>query len=330
VAKLNAPVAADLNPTVAEGNPVGLMRLIQGITSHLVVGVIALILIGGSTRVMEAGLACPDWPLCYGSLLPGKQMNMQVFLEWFHRLDAFLVGLALLVLNGIVVLRRSQLPQWLPWCTLTALLLVAVQGGLGALTVTSLLASMSVTAHLGTALVLLLHLCATDQALRCKLQVDDPGPISLVLTPRLPRWWWPLPLVVIGTLFVQCLVGALMASQWAADRCMDRGDSCYWLTNHRLMAYPVLAGLVLMAIGAAFLPGSHRMLKSFSFLAAALGWGQVLIGRLNLMVHLELPWLTISHQLIAALLVALLGAAIGRTLLMTSRTWPDQGGVDFG
>jgi len=72
------------------------------------------------------------------------------------------------------------------------------------------------------------------------------------------------------------------------------------------------------------------MLKSFSFLAAALGWGQVLIGRLNLMVHLELPWLTISHQLIAALLVALLGAAIGRTLLMTSGPWPGQEGVDFG
>ena len=327
---MNAPVAADLLPGAVEANPVGLMRLIQGITSHLVVGVIALIVIGGSTRVMEAGLACPDWPLCYGSLLPGKQMNMQVFLEWFHRLDAFLVGLALIALNGIVVLRRSLLPQWLPWCTLTALLLVAIQGGLGALTVTSLLASMSVTAHLGTALVLLLHLCAIDQALRCKLQSLDPGAISLVLPPRLPRWWWPLPLTVMVAIFAQCLVGALMASQWAADRCLDLGESCFWLTNHRLLAYPVLLGLVFMSIGAAFLPGSHRMLKFFSFLAVAFGMGQVLIGRFNLMVHLAIPWLTISHQLIAALLVALLGAAIGRTLLMTSSTWPGQEVVDFG
>jgi len=327
---MNAPVAADLLPASAEVNPVRLMRLIQGITSHLVVGVIALIVIGGATRVMEAGLACPDWPLCYGSLLPGKQMNMQVFLEWFHRLDAFLIGLALLALNGIVVLRRSLLPQWLPWCSFTALLLVAIQGGLGALTVTSLLASMSVTAHLGTALVLLLHLSATDQALRCSLQTGDPGGIALLLPPRLPRWWWPLPLTVMVSIFVQCLVGALMASQWAADRCMDRGDSCYWLTNHRLMAYPVLAGLVLLAIGAAFLPGSHKMLKSFSFLAVAFGWGQVLIGRLNLTVHLAIPWLTISHQLIAALLVALIGATLGRTLMMTSSPWPGQEGVNFG
>jgi heme A synthase len=96
------------------------------------------------------------------------------------------------------------------------------------------------------------------------------------------------------------------------------------------MAYPVLLGLMLMAVGAAFLPGSHRMLKSFSFLAVAFGLGQVLIGRFNLMVHLAIPWLTISHQLIAALLVALIGAAIGCTLSMTSSAWPGQEVVDFG
>ena len=73
-------------------------RRLGGVTSHLVVAVIALVVIGGATRVMEAGLACPDWPLCFGTLLPGRQMNLQVFLEWFHRLDAFVVGVALLVM----------------------------------------------------------------------------------------------------------------------------------------------------------------------------------------------------------------------------------------
>jgi cytochrome c oxidase assembly protein subunit 15 len=325
-----APVAADFLPGSAEDTSAGLMRLIQGITSHLVVGVIALIVIGGTTRVMEAGLACPDWPLCYGSLLPGKQMNLQVFLEWFHRLDAFLIALALLALNIIVVLRRSSLPYWLPWCTLLALFLVVTQAALGALTVTSLLASHSVTAHLGTALVLLLHLCATDQALRCKRQILEPGPLPLSLPPRLPRWWWPLPLVAMSALLAQCIVGALMASKWAADQCLNLGESCYWLMNHRLMAYPVLFGLLLMSIGAAFLPASQRMLKSFSFLSVAFGLGQILIGRFNLIVHLEIPLLTISHQLFAALLVALLGAAIGRSLLMTSRSWPGLEVIDFG
>jgi heme A synthase len=72
------------------------------------------------------------------------------------------------------------------------------------------------------------------------------------------------------------------------------------------------------------------MMKSFSFLSIAFGLGQVLIGRFNLIVHLDIPLLTISHQLMAALLVALLGAAIGRTLLMTTNSWPGQEVIDFG
>jgi heme A synthase len=72
------------------------------------------------------------------------------------------------------------------------------------------------------------------------------------------------------------------------------------------------------------------MLKYFSYLSIIFGLGQVLIGRLNLIVHLDIPLLTISHQFIAALLVAFLGAAIGRTLLMTTSSWPGQEVIDFG
>ena len=75
-------------------------RRLAQLASHLVVALVALVVIGGATRVMEAGLACPDWPLCYGTFLPGRQMNLQVFLEWFHRLDAFVIGVALLVQLG--------------------------------------------------------------------------------------------------------------------------------------------------------------------------------------------------------------------------------------
>jgi cytochrome c oxidase assembly protein subunit 15 len=322
-------VSTDLLPE-SKGGSQRSLRLIQQITSHLVVGVIALVLIGGSTRVMEAGLACPDWPLCYGSLLPGKQMNLQVFLEWFHRLDAFLVGLALLALNLIVVLRRSSLPPWLPWCSGIALFLVIIQAGLGAFTVSSLLASISVTAHLGTALLLLVHLSATDQALRClEAQKNQPekgySPID-----SLPSWWLPFPIVALFSIFAQSILGALMASQWAADRCLEQGQACQLLSDHRLMASPVLIGLAAMAIGALFLPNSQSVLKLFSWIALALGAAQVLVGRLNLIVHLAIPSLTISHQLIAALLVALLGAALGRTWLFISRSWIPQEDLHFG
>ena len=103
-----------------------LRRRLGLLSAHLVVAVIALVVIGGATRVMEAGLACPDWPLCFGSFLPGRQMNVQVFLEWFHRLDAFVIGIALVVMAVATTLQRRQLPRWLPWLAIGLMVLVAV------------------------------------------------------------------------------------------------------------------------------------------------------------------------------------------------------------
>ena len=91
--------------------PIVRRRLIQ-LSAHLVVAVVALVVIGGATRVMEAGLACPDWPLCYGTLLPGRQMNAKVFLEWFHRLYAFIVGIALLVQAIVEEISSRQRKRW--------------------------------------------------------------------------------------------------------------------------------------------------------------------------------------------------------------------------
>ena len=84
------------------------------LAAHVLVALIALVVIGGATRVMEAGLACPDWPLCYGSFFPGRQMNLQVFLEWFHRLDAFLVGIVLITQFFLSLYWAKLLPKWLP------------------------------------------------------------------------------------------------------------------------------------------------------------------------------------------------------------------------
>ena len=77
-----------------------------------------LMAVGSATRVMNAGLACPDWPLCYGEFVPASQMNFQVFLEWFHRLDAGLIGLGSLWMAGLSWWYRRSLPVWTPFaCT---------------------------------------------------------------------------------------------------------------------------------------------------------------------------------------------------------------------
>ena len=119
-------------------------------------------------------------------------MNLQVFLEWFHRLDAFVVGVALLVMAVAATVLRRRVPRWFPWVSVLLVLMVALQGGLGALTVLQLLPSQVVTAHLALALTLVALLSAVTQRLL------DPA----VGSP--PFWWRPLSglalLAVIGML----------------------------------------------------------------------------------------------------------------------------------
>ena len=292
------------------------------LASHLVVALVALVAIGGATRVMEAGLACPDWPLCYGSFLPGQQMNVQVFLEWFHRLDAFVVGMALLVVVGVGVALRRRLPTWLPWMAALALGLVAFQGALGALTVTHLLASPLVTAHLATALVLVSLVSGIYQRLAMVPEVMVPevmgpqvmGPQVSNQSPAVPRWWQALAVLALVLVFSQCLLGGLMASQWAADQCLASGEACQWLLAHRQLALGAAGGVALMAATAPLLPRGLGHLQGLAFGAIGLVALQVGLGIWTLRLQLAVPAVTVAHQLVAALLVALLSAVLARAL----------------
>jgi len=294
-----------------------LSRVLDWLLAHLVVALVALVGVGGATRVMQAGLACPDWPLCYGSFLPGRQMNLQVFLEWFHRLDAFLVGVALMVLAAVSLVRRALLPRWLPWAAGASLLLVAVQGGLGALTVLGLLAASTVTAHLVAALLLVLLVSAMHQALR-----TSPSGSRQAAAPdfaaSLPLWWTLLLGVSSLALFGQSALGGAMASRWASTLCLRSGDGCQWLLAHRLGAWVALAALLLPALLAHLLPGIPARLRRFALGLALLAPLQLVLGLFTLRLQLQQPLVTVAHQLMAALLVALLGALWGVTLASRS------------
>ena len=282
------------------------------LASHLVVALVALVAIGGATRVMEAGLACPDWPLCYGRFLPGQQMNLQVFLEWFHRLDAFVVGVALLVLAGFSLWRRRQLPVWLPAMACLALVLVAVQGGLGALTVSRLLAAPMVTAHLATALLLVALVSSLFQALAV------PPSVEAGAAPGVPRWWIGLAGLALVLVFGQSLLGAGMASQWAADQCLAVGDGCHWLLAHRQLATPAALGVGLLALTGVALPSGSSHLQGLAWGAAALVVVQVVLGVSTLRLELQQPLVTVAHQVVAALLVGLLASVLTRAVLARS------------
>ena len=266
------------------------------LAAHVVVALIALVVIGGATRVMEAGLACPDWPLCYGSFLPGRQMNLQVFLEWFHRLDAFFVGIVLITQFVLSLLWSKTLPKWLPWTYGFLTFLVVFQGFLGALTVLQLLPSLIVMAHLAVAFTLVAIMSGVTQ------QLLSPGKSIF------PLWLRSFGFLSLFSVVAQSLLGSRVATSWAAQRCLDLGDSCNLLGLHRASAIPVSFLLILFVIVSSF----HRdvFVNQWPYLLTiiSLNISQIFLGVFSIHLGMSAPSLIIAHQLIACLLVAVIAA----------------------
>lgn len=261
---------------------------------------LALMAVGSATRVMNAGLACPDWPLCYGQLVPTAQMNLQVFLEWFHRLDASLIGLMAIGLVGLSVWYRSVLPKWMPGAAVAALLLIVVQGVLGGLTVIQLLRFDIVTAHLGTALLFFCTLLAIALSLMPYSPTGNTG--------KLP--WLGLTAAVL--VYIQSIIGGLVASRWAAHQCFGLSDLCQVMNTHIAGVVPPTLAVALLVFSVWRTPALNHHLRMLANGAGVLVLLQIALGVATLKLHLQVEPLTVCHQSIGA---ALLGCLVSFTVL---------------
>jgi len=102
-----------------------------------------LLMAGALVTSNDAGLAVPDWPLSYGSLMP--PMVGGIFWEHGHRIIATTVGLLSIVLAGWLWRRDPR--RWLRWLGCGAVGAVILQGVLGGLTVIFLLPKPISVAH---------------------------------------------------------------------------------------------------------------------------------------------------------------------------------------
>ncbi len=278
------PQAQTLDPTVR------LRRLVWKIA----LATLALMAVGSATRVMNAGLACPDWPLCYGQLVPQQQMNLQVFLEWFHRLDAALIGLSTLWLVVLSWWYRRQVPGWLPWAAVGVLALIGAQGLLGGLTVTQLLRFDIVTAHLGTALLFFSALLVVGTAL---LPYTSTGTVG-----RLP--WLGLAATII--VYGQCLLGGLVGSRWAAHQCLGLGELCRVMNSHLLGIAPATLAVLGLTWTVWRTPALSYPLRRLGNLASILLVFQLVMGIATFRLRLQVEPLTVIHHTLGAALVGTL------------------------
>ncbi len=135
------------------------MSRFQSVGFGLVIGLLVLTALGGIVRVTGSGLACPDWPACYGGLIPtgdfGEFAARQVWFEWTHRLVAAIMGFIIIGYAYVAWRRyRAQRRVWLP--AALAVPFLALQIVLGGLTVTERLEELIVTLHLATAMLILM------------------------------------------------------------------------------------------------------------------------------------------------------------------------------
>ena len=263
----------------------------------------ALIVLGALVRAHGAGLACPDWPLCFGSLVPS--FDFRIGLEWGHRLLAGGVTLGLLGLSAYA-LRVPELRSRIGPVLAVCWILLAAQILLGGLTVLLGLAPWTVTAHLlfGNAFCAALlwesrNLFEATQVpeLRRLRQVPGRGVAALALA------------CALG-LVLQLGLGGLVSSHYAGLACPSFptcDGEAFVPTLRGLVGLQVLhrlgAALLLIALGALAWSARHSpWLARLATSALRLALLQVFLGVVNVWLRLPVE-VTAIHSAVATLLV---------------------------
>lgn len=184
---------------------------------------VAVILMGAFTRLMDAGLGCPDWPGCYGQwVVPEPSVAeahvsavplepLKAWLEMIHRYLASMLGGLVLMMLVLGWSRRNRAGY--PWrLTVGLLAVILLQGAFGAFTVTLRLWPQVVTLHLLGGLVVMLMFLWLHLRLRVTAVSAPPATRSL---PRLSRWWAIAALL----LALQLALGGWTSSNYAGIAC---------------------------------------------------------------------------------------------------------------
>jgi heme a synthase len=187
---------------------------------------LVVVVLGAWVRLTDAGLGCPDWPGCYGSLIVPEAPHAvtaanaafpdrpvvadKAWHEMIHRFAATTLGLAILI-AALLAWRNRHDPNQPVRMPLTLLAVVIFQGMLGMWTVTLLLKPLIVMGHLlgglttlGMAFWLLLeHLRRVAVARARPRQIVVPALAGLI--------------ILIG----QIALGGWTSSNYAALACPD-------------------------------------------------------------------------------------------------------------
>ena len=285
---------------------------LQGLATATVISVFVLVIIGGVVRVTGSGLGCPDWPLCYGKVLP--PLEYTAIVEYTHRFVAsVIVGPLILVTAGIALARyRSDRWVWIPAAVSVPLLIV--QGLLGGITVLTHLPGGVVALHLATAEALL----AT-----CVLIMVASYRTPIRLTAARPTGDRYYSWAIAGAVSVYAVIvsGALVTAMGATGACVTwplcQGQA--FPMNH-LTAIHMFHRYVVLVLGLLLLYAAWRCWNGSTERGATLRWlavltvatfvVQVIVGAATIWLDFQAHWRALHLTAATAVWTAAAGMAI--------------------
>lgn len=278
---------------------------------YLCIAIFCLVTLGGAVRAMNAGLACPDWPLCFGDFIPAY--HPQVYFEFIHRVLAGLVAIFSVYLN-IRILRSAESSKWLKRLAVGVMALLVVQIIIGGLTVILQLHEKIVALHLGLGTAFF----AISLWIYLSLAFKENSPSS-----ESSKNAKAACIILLSAVYGQILLGGLVASHYAALVCTDfplcNGRFIPTLSGmiglhviHRLGAYLLAVIVCLFAIYVR-LKIKCPEIRRWARVAVTVLFLQIFIGISNVLFFTP-PLLTVLHLAVGT---ALLGVAVRLTRVAT-------------
>ena len=301
-----------------------------------------VIVLGAYTRLSDAGLGCPDWPGCYGKLLgvPDTETDIaqanadferaveigKAWKEMIHRYFAGTLGILIFIISLLLFRKDHNGDRHIGFGLVLASLLI-FQALLGMWTVTWQLKPIAVMGHLlgGFAVFNLLGW----QWLRMQS-------FSQLKNYRLPSSLFGLSILAIVILICQIALGGWVSSNYAALACVDfptcqqqwwppmdfREAFILWRglgvdyefgilehparvaihVTHRIGAVVTAAVILFFALRLWNSTDASSSLRKISGLVLILLAIQIILGVLNVVLHLPLTN-AVLHNAVALLLL---------------------------
>ena len=269
-----------------------------------VAATLVLIGLGGFVRAMEAGLGCPDWPTCHGSLNPPSSLGYGAlklaWIEHSHRLWAAVL-IALIVWLAVAARSQPRQVRVVCWWLVPAVLSQAV---IGAFVVWLKLDASSVVLHLTGAMTVL--------ALAVWVALTQVAPAAERTS------LGALPAITLAVTVGQMLLGSAVTG-WSAGLAYGtfpsfngralppavRTTQQVLHVAHRFTAYVVV--LLVVALYLRARRSADTLVRRTAAVAVALVVVQVALGALNVWFRLKAwsvtPHLAVGSWIVTALLV---------------------------